>query len=281
MGVIVSPQQQRKPVASRRPLRVRRSIVGSRRLQASPTYLIVGAGKVARHFCRYFKLLKIPCLHWARRNGVASRLPRCHTGPAALRSLLKQASHVLLLIDDAAIESFVRRHRSAFKSKTLIHFSGSLVTKFAYGAHPLMTFGDRLYTLKEYQSLVFVLDDAAPPLRQLFPKLKNKSFVIPQALKPFYHALCVLSGNFTVLLWQKFFLELERKLQITQGAAKPYLRQICANLLRYAGGKAESVLTGPLARKDWRTVAANLRALAAARDPYYKIYKAFAGLYGK
>src|SRR5690606_22369343 len=96
-------------------------------------------------------------------------------------------------------------------NQTVIHFSGSLVTREIYGAHPLMTFSaDQLYTLQEYQSIPFVLDHDAPEFTILFPNLPNQAVRLHTSMKAKYHALCVLSGNFSCLLWQKLINSMEQ-----------------------------------------------------------------------
>src|SRR4051812_14973955 len=111
-----------------------------------PQYLIIGNGRVARHSCHYLSLLNIPVLQWHRPQPVAR-----------LEELLPQATHVLVLISDQAIEPFITEHLQGSPA-VKVHFSGALVSELAYGAHPLMTFSNTLYTLDKYQSIPFVVD---------------------------------------------------------------------------------------------------------------------------
>ena len=96
---------------------------------------LVGDGRAARHFLHYFNLLGLPVCAWSRRASRASP-------PAVLAA----CRTVLLLIQDAAIVPFIEAW-PALARKRLVHFSGSLVTTVAEGAHPLMTFGHDLYDL--------------------------------------------------------------------------------------------------------------------------------------
>ena len=82
-----------------------------------------------------------------------------------------------------------------------------------------------------------------------------------------------MSGNFTVLLWQKFFEDLARKFQIPKEAALPYLQKTFENLKVLP----ERALTGPIGRKDFTTLKANLHALQG--DPMEKIYQSFLDVY--
>lgn len=222
---------------------------------------IVGDGRVARHFLHYLELLSLPVCAWSRRAPAADptqTLGECRT--------------VLLLIRDAEIIPFIDAW-PALQQKRLVHFSGSLVTQAAEGAHPLMTFGHDLYDLATYRSIPFILDSDGTPFYQLLPGLPNPSFTIPAAARPYYHALCVMAGNFSTILWLKLFDELQGRFGIPASAAHPYLAQVAANLL----ADASQAVTGPLSRRDTETIEANLRALEG--DPFHAVYGAFARAY--
>jgi 2-dehydropantoate 2-reductase len=222
-----------------------------------PPFGIVGSGRVARHFLHYFTLLGLPVCTWSRR---APEPPP----PRALES----CATVLLLIQDAAIEPFIEAW-PALQSRRLVHFSGSLVTPLAAGAHPLMTFGPDLYALDVYRSTPFVVDAGGATFEELLPGLPNPAFAIPAGERPYYHALCVMAGNFSTILWLKLFEEFHTRLHLPPAAAHPYLAQVAANLMR----DPSRALTGPLARGDARAVAANLGALEG--DPFHAVYSAF------
>lgn len=222
---------------------------------------IIGDGRVARHFRHYLNLLGLPVHTWSRRGSSA---------PPA--DVLAPCRTVLLLIRDAAIVPFIDAW-PALRERRLVHFSGSLVTPAAEGAHPLMTFGQELYDLATYRSIPFICDAGGTPFDELLPGVPNPSFTIPAAGRPYYHALCVLAGNFSTMLWVKFFDELQHRFGIPADAAHPYLARLAANVAS-DGGRA---LTGPLARGDVETIEANLKALEG--DPFQSVYSAFARAY--
>jgi len=226
-----------------------------------PTYLIIGNGRVARHMCRYFESLDIPYTQWHR------QMPQ-----SALAPLAAQASHILLLIRDDAIESFAATHLAAADALK-IHFSGALHAAGIYGAHPLMTFGAELYAPEKYRDIHFIIDADAPDFADLLPGLPNAHARLDPAQKAKYHALCVMAGNFSCLLWQKLFDTLQSEFDIPAAAARPYLSQQTENLLAdYA-----AALTGPLARGDAATIARNLAALKG--DEFQPVYQAFVTAY--
>ena len=227
----------------------------------APPFGIVGNGRVARHLHHYFTLLGLPVAAWSRSG----------RGPSPPETLAS-CQTILILIPDGDIVPFIDAW-PGLRRKRLVHCSGRLVTPVAEGAHPLMTFGPALYDLAAYREVPFILDAGGTSFSTLLPGLPNPSFTIPAADRPYYHALCVLAGNFSTMLWAKLFHELEGRFGIPAAAAHPYLRGMAANLM----ADGEAALTGPLARGDTKTVAANLRALEG--DPFQAVYAAFKKVY--
>jgi predicted short-subunit dehydrogenase-like oxidoreductase (DUF2520 family) len=132
-----------------------------------------------------------------------------------------------------------------------------------------MTFGPELYDLQVYRSIPFIEERGGCRFDDVFPTLCNQSWPLDPHLKPLYHALCVLAGNFTTMLWSKAFSEFEGCLGLPREALVPYLRQTCRNT-EASGRRA---LTGSLARGDRETTARDLEALAD--DSYARVYEAF------
>ncbi|MEZ0392963.1 MAG: DUF2520 domain-containing protein [Pseudobdellovibrionaceae bacterium] len=222
-------------------------------------YLVIGAGRAAQNFVCYFKLLGLQFEQWNR-----------HETTQKLKVQLQTATHVLLLISDRAISEFHQTHLSNYPGQTL-HFSGALEVPGVISVHPLMTFTDRLFSLEDYKKIPFVTT-SQEDFSKLLPGLPNPSFYLNPEKKAYYHALCVLSGNFTTLLWQKMNEGL-RELGLPEGIQIPYMEQIFKNLKDNPG----AALTGPLMRKDLQTVLANDRALS--QDSSREIYRAFVHTY--
>lgn len=236
-----------------------------RQVPAFTSYLVIGGGRLSRHLQQYLKLESLPFETWNRSLSFEE-----------LELRVSRASHVLLAISDGAIESFSREH--AQSGGKWVHFSGALSLPDVPGAHPLMTFTEAVYEdVERYRGIPFITEKGRESFADLLPGLANPSFAIDSELKPLYHALCVLSGNFTVLLWEKAFTEFGKKLGLPKEVIVPYLRQIAENLERTA--PSESVLTGPLKRGDQETIEKNLEALA--NDPYSGVYRAFVKAYGE
>ena len=218
-------------------------------------FLIVGAGKLAKHLNHYLNLLELSPLNWDRSQD-----------PHLLKSKTAESTHILLAISDSAIEAFYRKHFAGF-DKTVVHFSGALNVEDVIAAHPLMSFGPEPYDLVTYHRIHFVLT-GANSLQEALPGLPNAFSLLPAKNKARYHAMCVMGGNFPVLLWQKMFTEFQR-LGVSAEAAEVYLQTVLKNTLN----NPNTALTGPLARKDKNTVIKNIEALEG--DAFQRIYFAF------
>src|SRR5438128_847575 len=119
-----------------------------------PQYLLIGNGRTAHHFRHYFSLLQISFQTWHRNEPLQN-----------LQKKVSQATHILILINDQAIEPFIKKHLQKSEA-LLIHFSGSLITQLGYGAHPLFCFNNQLYSLSQYQKIPFIVDADAPPFEK-------------------------------------------------------------------------------------------------------------------
>ncbi len=228
----------------------------------TPTYGLIGHGRLATHLRHYLELESRPVMQW-------------HRGmPQPVGEALAEATVILLAISDDALEPFIAGHPEV-GDRTLIHFSGSLVLDDAGGLHPLMTFGPEPYALDDYRAIPFVAERGGPSFGEIFPGFFNPAWTIDPGLKPLYHALCVLAGNFTTLLWAKAFEDFEGRLGLPREVLRPFLERTAANTLD--GGAA--ALTGSLARGDRGTAARDLAALDG--DPYSEVYRALAGTFGK
>lgn len=218
-------------------------------------FLLIGAGKVAKHLHYYLSALGPAPLSWDRAQD-----------PHLLKTKIAEASHILLAISDSGLEPFFRSNLAGYE-KVVVHFSGALSVDGVIAAHPLMSFGPELYSLETYQKIHFVVTGARD-LSDALPGVANTFSVLPADAKPFYHALCVMGGNFPVILWQKMFAEFTT-LGIPADAAGLYLETVLRNTLQ----KPDSALTGPLARRDRGTVEKNIQALEG--DKFQALYRAF------
>ena len=227
--------------------------------KTSSSLLLIGSGRLAKHFQCYFQQKNIPFKTWNRSQDLN-----------LLDSLTAEASHILLAISDAALADFI--HNNLKKtSAQIVHFSGALNIEGAACAHPLMSFGPELYSEDDYTKIYFAITGASS-LEELLPGLSNSYSKISAEDKPMYHALCVMGGNFPILLWNKMSQGF-KDLGLPAEASKIYLEKIVENFNRCGAG----ALTGPLVRKDTTTIQSNINALSG--DSFQKVYSAFVEAY--
>lgn len=224
-------------------------------------YGIIGNGLMARHFTNYLTLESIPFILWCRKESKESP-----------ENALKECPIILLLISDGAIDSFIISN-PWLQHKKVVHFSGALNIKGCLNYHPLMTFSKTLYSIKEYRNIPFIGIKNQPSFLEIFPTLKNCYYQIDEKQKPLYHALCVISGNFTNILWHKTFKEFEDKLNLPKEVLMPYLEKTLENIQN----NPLNSLTGPIRRNDKKTIYANIKSLQSLT--WKKIYKLFVKAY--
>ncbi len=226
----------------------------------TPTYGLIGRGRVAFHMARYLELEGRRVLQWHRDLGVRAE------------ASLRDSDVILLAISDDAIEGFLDGH-PGLRTRPVVHFSGSLVIDDVHGLHPLMTFGPEAYDLEFYRAIPFVTERGGAGFDEIFPGLHNPSWPIDGENKSLYHALCVLAGNSTAILWTKVMKDFESRLGLPQDILRPFLQRTAANSL----DQGRDALTGSLARNDRGTIARDLDGLTG--DPYREVYLALANAF--
>lgn len=230
-------------------------------------YAILGGGRLARHFSHYFQLSEIPHFCWTRDSRSDFNSFDVVDAELRLKTTIKDADCVLLLVSDTAIAGVLRQY-PFLHEKQLVHCSGALSFPGVACVHPLMTFSADLYDLQIYQSVPFMLEDGYG-FSELFPELSNPHFCVPLEEKAKYHACCVMAGNFAQILWKGVADRFENEFDLPSESLKPYLNQVLANFL----AAPDSSLTGPLARHDQATIERNIQSLKA--DPMQDLYRAF------
>lgn len=225
-----------------------------------PSYLIIGDGRLARHFKYYLSLLHIPCVSWHRAQSTK-----------LLQHLVQINTVILLLIADDAIAAFSGQHDLA-GHPGLVHCSATVAIDGISFAHPLMSFNTDLYDASLYPTIPFAIAEKGPSLAELLPGLANPSFRLPSAKRDLYHALCVMGGNFSTMLWQQFFDGMQQSLGIDRALLLPYVNQVSQNTMQ-----SDHAVTGPLVRGDQGTIAKHLNALGD--DPLAHVYRAMLNLH--
>ncbi len=231
--------------------------------EINPRYLVVGNGRLATHLTHYLGLLNIPFKQYTRQS------------PQPFTTFLQGCSHVLVLIRDKEIVTFLEHHKPhATETVTWVHCSGALQTDLAECAHPLASFSDHLFEDAFYKTIPFKIEQGGRSLREILPGFPNPAFQLDQSATEKYHAMCVLAGNFSTILWLSFEKYLAEELQVPKTFMLPYLHSVTNNL-----AQATNPLTGPLVRNDQETIQRNLRALKD--DALKELYESFVNFYTK
>lgn len=224
----------------------------------STTILLVGSGRLALHLKHWNSLLSKPnhLIFWNRSQN-----------EQILQQQITQADLVWLAISDSSLIPFYEKHFLGSQVQ-VVHFSGALYDSRIASAHPMMSFPNELISDSIYENIGFAIQ-GADHLQQLMPGFNNQYFQISAADKPFYHALCVISGNFPQLLWNEVSHCLPG-LKIPDSIYHTYLSQVLRNFLVLK----EKSLTGPLVRKDDLTIQKNEDALSS-HPKLQNIYRTF------
>ncbi|MGE4130191.1 MAG: DUF2520 domain-containing protein [Bdellovibrionales bacterium] len=214
--------------------------------------VLIGSGRLARHFSYYFRLLGLPFQSWSRNGNPEFNTFTEPDAETRLTNVLANSTHCLLALRDEALPEW--QTRLAGTRWKAVHFSGATQIQGVPSAHPLMTFGRDLQDLKFYQSIPFVVE-APYSLAELIPGLPNAFHPLSPELKPLYHALCSLAGNSLFLFLQQLNRIFEARLNLPSEILQPFLAQT----IRHSG-QFEN-FTGPVARGDWATVRRHQEAL--------------------
>ncbi len=229
----------------------------------NPSYLIIGNGRVAKHLSHYFNLLGLQNQQYHYKDSIER-----------LEQKLQNSTHILVLIKDDAIEDFIKTNLlDRCTNKLIIHCSGALQSQYAYSAHPLMTFGDKLLDLETYKSVPFICESESLEFKYLMPNLPNKDYYIDPSNKTYYHALCAIANNFTTILWQEIKNRFETQLKMDFKVMLPIMHQTIKNI----DNDIDNALTGPLKRNDHLIINKHLESLK--NDELSNLYQEFVKLY--
>ncbi len=225
--------------------------------------LIFGAGRVGASLARYASHLGNDVSIITHERALGDR--------PAVSALVRNADIIAAAIPDDRIEEWRKTWGPEIGERSAIHFSGALTIEGLRSYHPLYSFPTAPLAPEIMGRIAIAREEGAPPLSTILPGASNPEFVVRAQDRPYYHALAVLSGNFAAHLWN----------QAAKGFAQRFALPPEEILGSYLAGVVDrfrespfNSMTGPVARQDARTVAANLAALDG--EPRLKsLYKAF------
>jgi predicted short-subunit dehydrogenase-like oxidoreductase (DUF2520 family) len=173
-----------------------------------------------------------------------------------------------------------------WRGKTVLHTSGLLSSNVlqplkengaAVGSfHPAQSFPSKWTPPSSFRGVSFGLegDRQALVLARLFARqLGGYSLVLSAAVKPLYHAACLMASNSLVVLWQAA-AELLVRAGIPRRDARRLLGPLVEGTLRNVKKlDAESALTGPVVRGDLIPIRTHLEALGRRAPRYLGAYR--------
>lgn len=226
-------------------------------------YVLFGAGRVGVNMSAYLTDL-------GHRSALISH-NEAKTNPDQCREKMAGADIIAAAIPDDAIAHWRAQWADELRGAVVIHFSGAAQIDGVAAFHPLYSFPPRRVNSETMQTITFACPQGGPAFCDVFPGAPNPHFEIADSDRARYHALAVLSGNFSAFLWNETMKELAQFPGLDAEAAMS--RYLTSIIERFAEAPTGS-LTGPVARKDARTVEANINALA--ENPKLKaLYTAF------
>lgn len=224
--------------------------------------LLLGNGKLAKHLHYYFHLLNLPHKHFENARDLES--------PELLRKL-EGVNAVWILTSDRSIAEIKVKLEAQSKKITenhlWIHSSAATDVEGMITLHPLMTFGQDLYSLEQYQKIPFAI--IGPENIENLVPFQNPIFFISPEQRALYHAYAVAMSNLPILLWSMTTEMAKLNLNLDAATFDPILNQTLANYTHHR----KSALTGPIARNDQVTIDKNLNALQGSA--LAKIYESF------
>jgi predicted short-subunit dehydrogenase-like oxidoreductase (DUF2520 family) len=182
------------------------------------------------------------------------------------------AELVLLCVPDAAIPEVAR---AIPEGPWVAHVSGATTLDALdphtrrFSVHPLQTLTTERGAEQldgAYAAVTAETDEARENARWLATTLGLQPFDLADADRPLYHAAAVIAGNYLVTLYRTA-AGLFDKVGVPPEALVPLMQRTIEN------GFA---LTGPIARGDWTTVEAHIRALDARAPEVAPLYRSMA-----
>lgn len=205
-------------------------------------------------------------------GAIAARLAERGLKVESGRQATADAELILLAVPDAAIGEVARQVPIG---PWLAHVSGATPLAVLaphtrrFSVHPLQTLSRERGPEQlddAWAAVTAETDEAAQAGRWLAETLGLRPFPLADADKPLYHAGAAMASNFLVTLYRSAARLLEET-HAPPEALVPLMTRTIEN------GFA---LTGPIARGDWSTVEAHLRALEERAPDLVPLYRALA-----
>jgi predicted short-subunit dehydrogenase-like oxidoreductase (DUF2520 family) len=205
-------------------------------------------------------------------GAIAARLAERGLAVRAGREPLADADLVVIAVPDAAIADVAQQVEIG---PWVAHVSGATPLRALdphqrrFSVHPLQTLSRERGAEQldgAWAAVTAETDEARRIARWLAETLGLRPFDLADADKPLYHAGAAMASNFLVTLYRAA-ARLLAESDAPPEALVPLMTRTIENGF---------VLTGPIARGDWSTVEAHLRALEERAPDLVPLYRALA-----
>jgi predicted short-subunit dehydrogenase-like oxidoreductase (DUF2520 family) len=225
--------------------------------------VVFGPGRMGRAFAGHLRALGHGCELVTRAMSNDER--------ERVAALIAGADVVAAALPDDRLAHWHAAWKDVVGKRPAIHFSGAVAVPGMRGYHPLYSFGREDVSFEVFRRILIARETGAPPLRSLLPRIVNPEIEIAAGDRALYHALAVVSGNFTAHVWNEATKAYAGRFT---GVPADALALYFSSLVDRFRDNPTGSYTGPVARRDAGTVGLNLKALES--DPaLHSFYRAF------
>jgi len=261
----------------------------------SPKVSFIGAGVVGSTLAKALSLAGYKIASVVDRNGSSAlelaKKVGCPRAGVVASDISPQTEILFLTVNDDEIgkvaSELARQKKPAVKNILAVHCSGvhpvsvlnPLRRKGARtGAmHPVQTFPHlqkQAKHLAHLRGIYYGIEADAGSVRQvekIVHDLGGKPVVIPEELKPLYHATCVFASNY-LTMFLNTVSELSRKMNLPVRWTEIFGPLMSTTMENSILTSPSSALTGPVVRGDMKTIGLHLEVLGKHAPQFLPLY---------
>lgn len=252
----------------------------------------IGAGRVGFTLGRFFYEKKLNVSGYYSKtfeNACDAADFICSKSFKTIKELADESQIIFVTVPDSCIRDVYAELKACdLKNKILCHCSGALSAKvfdgadkfgaWAYSVHPVFAISDKKNAYKDISKAFFTVEgdkEKMHVMETLLKHLGNAYQIISAEHKSKYHASLVMASNLAVGLYH-MSLEMLKECGFSdenaQNAVNPLFLNNAENICQKG---CSSALTGPVDRKDLKTVEKHLSVIEDANAK--QLYKLLSG----
>ncbi len=267
--------------------------VPTKRDRPRPSVTIAGPGRLGQAIGKLLHEAGFSIHHVAARRAEAARMAVRFIGSGVPCRLddpsLAEADIILMTVTDAALAPLTSewaQWKRSWRGEIVLHTSGALPAAVlaplkrrgaAIGSlHPFQTVPDPSVGIRNLPNSFWAIEGDACACRtavEIARELDGLPFRVQPARKILYHVGAVLSCGAVVALLDESARML-RSAGVPAGIIRPMLGGFVSETVKnFVALGGRGALTGPVARGDWNTIAAHLRALRRHAPEALPVYR--------